>query len=78
MRDAISGNQDAISGHHRRHDLPSRGHHSAVVGEAISGNQWQSVAISEIISKAISEAIDEVMRDLSCQPVPIRANQGGH
>jgi hypothetical protein len=71
MRDAISGNQDAISGHQRHHDLPSRGHHSAVVGR-------QSVAISEIISKAISEAIDEVVRDLLCQPVPIRANQGGH
>ena len=50
-------------------------HHEAIT------RRWsgrQSVAISEIISKAISEAIDEVMRDLSCQPVPIRANQGGH
>ena len=50
-------------------------HHEAIT-RRWSG--WQSVAISEIISKAISEAIDEVMRDLSCQPVPIRANQGGH
>ena len=50
-------------------------HHEAIT------RRWsgrQSVAISEIISKAISEAIDEVMRDLLCQPVPIRANQGGH